>query len=69
MYAVIVFGCFFIVAPKPNSWADLGPRYSGWAVVFAVFAAVALAAYFWLRHGNQVAAAGPSPLPERVKEL
>jgi hypothetical protein len=58
-YAIVVLGFFFIVAPKPDSWADLGPRYGGWAVVLCAFAVVALGAYFWLRHGNRLAAVPP----------
>jgi hypothetical protein len=59
-YAIVVLSFFFVVAPKPDNWANLGPRYAGWGVVLGVFAAVALGAYFWLRHSNRVAAAAPA---------
>jgi hypothetical protein len=59
-YAIVVLSFFFVVAPKPDNWANLGPRYAGWGVVLGAFAAVALGAYFWLRHSNRVAAAAPA---------
>ena len=49
IYAVIAVVFFFIVAPKPSSWADLGPRYGPWVILLGCFTAVALVAYFWLR--------------------
>jgi hypothetical protein len=54
-YALIVFGFFFVVAPKPDSWGDLGNRYGSWALVLAIFAAIAIAGYLWLRRGNRAA--------------
>jgi len=49
IYAVVVVVFFLVVAPKPESWGDLGEKYGPWALVLGVFTVVSLAAYFWLR--------------------
>lgn len=62
LYAGIVVVFFVVVAPKPESWANLGEKYAPWALVLVCYAAAALAAYVALRwserHGGG-GSAGP----------
>jgi hypothetical protein len=49
IYAAVVSVFFLVVAPKPESWGDLGAKYGSWMLVLGCFTAVSLTAYFWLR--------------------
>jgi hypothetical protein len=48
-YAAVIVVFFLVVAPKPESWGDLGPKYGSWMLVLGCFTAVSLTAYFWSR--------------------
>lgn len=56
-YAAIVLVFFLVVAPKPDSWADLGDKYGAWALGLGAYAAVALAVYYALHRSERRAAA------------
>jgi hypothetical protein len=49
IYAAVVVVFFLVVAPKPESWGELGAKYGSWMLVLGCFTAVSLTAYFWLR--------------------
>jgi hypothetical protein len=53
VYAVVVVVFFLVVAPKPDSWGDLGAKYGPWALILGAFTVVSLGAYFWLRWDTQ----------------
>ncbi|WP_354024580.1 hypothetical protein [Conyzicola nivalis] len=56
-YAAIVLVFFLVVAPKPDSWADLGDKYGAWALGLGAYAGVALAVYYALHRSELRAAA------------
>ncbi len=49
VYAAVVAVFFLVVAPKPDSWGDLGPKYGSWMLALGGFTIVSLAVYFWVR--------------------
>lgn len=49
VYAVVIVVFFLVVAPKPESWGDLGAKYGPWALILGAFTVVSLGAYVFLR--------------------